>query len=129
MCDRGPPRLRAGSLTDDVLRPGQLNTEVSYAITLQNTSTRLVAFKVKTTAPKRYMVRYVFRWFGVRAGNRYRLNVSFSPNQGYIRPGETSPVSIILVRQTQYPDASNPRNVRDKFLVQSMPVDRVPPFA
>lgn len=36
---------------------GQLNTEVSYTLSLKNIVDRVVAFKVKTTAPKRYMVR------------------------------------------------------------------------
>lgn len=77
------------------------------ALVLTNDSDETVAFKVKTTKPKRYLVR---------------------PNQGLVKPGETETVTIVLLgpekrdilaeyHATQAWDDSN------KFLVQSVGVN------
>eukprot|EP00474_Spongospora_subterranea_P009604 CRZ10062.1 hypothetical protein [Spongospora subterranea] len=76
-----------------------LNVEVSYSFVLKNITKQIVAFKVKTTAPRRYMVR---------------------PAQGSIPPAESATITVVLVKITSYPDQTNPRNLRDKFLVQSL---------
>lgn len=68
-------------------------------LTLNNDSSNIVAFKVKTTAPKLYCVR---------------------PNAGFIRPGQYRDVVIILQQMEQEPPIDF--KCRDKFLIQTVEV-------
>jgi len=71
-------------------------------LTLINTSDDLLAFKVKTTAPKRYCVR---------------------PNTGFLPPKEKVEVSVILNLQKDPPKTMDPASKqRDKFQLQSIVV-------
>ncbi|KAK2753353.1 phosphatidylinositol-binding protein scs2 [Onygenales sp. PD_40] len=72
--------------------------EVSQILTIENEQSDPVAFKVKTTAPKRYCVR---------------------PNSGRIEPGANVQVQVLLQAMKDDP---NPKASRDKFLVQSVAV-------
>ncbi|GAB0135746.1 hypothetical protein EsDP_00004073 [Epichloe bromicola] len=74
-------------------------SEVSRTLTIRNTSSAPLAFKVKTTAPKQYCVR---------------------PNAGRIEPGCSFDVTVLLqaMKQDPPPDAK----CRDKFLVQCAPI-------
>jgi hypothetical protein len=49
------------------------------------------------------------------------------PTQELIPPNSEKKVAIVIQKMAQYPDASNPKNVKDKFLVQSMKIDGQPP--
>ncbi|KAK2596705.1 phosphatidylinositol-binding protein scs2 [Conoideocrella luteorostrata] len=73
--------------------------EVARTLTIRNTSSTPLAFKVKTTAPKQYCVR---------------------PNAGRIEPGNSFDVTVLLqaMKQNPPPDAK----CRDKFLVQCAPI-------
>lgn len=73
--------------------------EVSQTLTIKNTSSSPLAFKVKTTAPRQYCVR---------------------PNAGRIEPGRSFDVTVLLqaMKEDPAPDA----RCKDKFLVQSAPV-------
>jgi len=75
--------------------------EVTQTLKIKNPNHTPVAFKVKTTAPKQYCVR---------------------PNSGLIEPGDEIVVIVILQAMKQEP----PEGVkcRDKFLVQSVAVDK-----
>ncbi|KAG7352330.1 MSP major sperm protein domain containing protein [Nitzschia inconspicua] len=74
-------------------------------------SDEFVAFKVKTTQPRRYLVR---------------------PNQGLIGPGTSETISILLVEKDKQVllqsyerlGQSGLDHSKDKFLVQSCPVDK-----
>ncbi|KAK7431900.1 phosphatidylinositol-binding protein scs2 [Neonectria magnoliae] len=81
-------------------------TEVSQTLTIRNPNTVPLAFKVKTTAPKQYCVR---------------------PNAGRIEPGDKFDVTVLLqaMKQEPPPDA----RCRDKFLVQSAPINSDKEFA
>lgn len=68
-------------------------TSPSRVLKITNTSNGFVAFKVKTTAPKAYLVR---------------------PSSGTLKPKEQNQVQII-VQTGEY-------NVQDRFLVQAVPV-------
>jgi hypothetical protein len=72
-----------------------LGVEQFLNLTLTNTSTELLAFKVKTTAPNRYGVK---------------------PTQDYINPGESKVCEIVMARMNEVPNTTQ----RDKFLVQSV---------
>lgn len=76
--------------------PLVLYTPLNSTIKLENTSEGNVAFKIKTTAPKGYLVR---------------------PSTGIVRPGEVQSVQIIL-----QPLSEAPKVVTDRFLVQSVSV-------
>ena len=100
---RGP---RGDSLT---VRPSELPTvcvlsavvlheEVFLELTLFNTSSSLCTFKVKTTARDRYLLR---------------------PTQDYIPAGGSKVCKIVMSALRAYPDLSNPKNLKDKFLVQA----------
>lgn len=65
---------------------------------VSNTTDKYVAFKVKTTSPKKYFVR---------------------PNTGVIQPGDTSVIRVTLQPQLEYPPDML---CKDKFLLQSTPV-------
>ena len=78
-----------------------LNTDIFLDLHLTNLTSQLVTFKVKTTARDRYQLK---------------------PTQGYIPPHTTKQCKIVLSALSAYPDASNSKNVRDKFLVQSVTI-------
>jgi len=69
---------------------------VKRTLSVANTNSQPVAFKVKTTAPKQYCVR---------------------PNSGRIEPGERVEVQVLLQPMKEEPAAGT--KCRDKFLVQS----------
>ncbi|KAJ2972513.1 hypothetical protein NQ176_g7111 [Zarea fungicola] len=73
--------------------------EVSQTLTIKNTSSTPLAFKVKTTAPRQYCVR---------------------PNAGRIEPGQDFDVSVLL--QAMKADPPSDTKCRDKFLVQTAPI-------
>lgn len=78
-----------------------LHTDIFLDLHLTNLTAQLVTFKVKTTARDRYQLK---------------------PTQGYIPPQSTKQCKIVLSALSAYPDTSNSKNVRDKFLVQSVSV-------
>ena len=78
-----------------------LHTDIFLDLHLTNLTAQLVTFKVKTTARDRYQLK---------------------PTQGYIPPHATKQCKIVLSALNAYPDASNSKAVRDKFLVQSVTV-------
>ncbi|KAI3804385.1 hypothetical protein L1987_25879 [Smallanthus sonchifolius] len=65
---------------------------------VSNATDKSVAFKVKTTSPKKYFVR---------------------PNTGVIPPWDTCIIRVTLQAQLEYPPDMQ---CRDKFLLQSTPV-------
>ncbi|XP_071730831.1 vesicle-associated protein 2-1-like [Rutidosis leptorrhynchoides] len=65
---------------------------------VSNTTDKNVAFKVKTTSPKKYFVR---------------------PNTGVIQPYDSCTIRVTLQAQLEYPPDMQ---CRDKFLLQSTPV-------
>ncbi|KAK1933999.1 putative vesicle-associated membrane protein [Babesia divergens] len=75
--------------------PLVLYTPLNANLKLQNISDENVAFKIKTTAPKGYLVR---------------------PSTGVIKAGEQQSIQIIL-----QPLSEVPKTVNDRFLVQSVP--------
>jgi len=83
----------------------KLNEDIPITLELTNISSSLVAFKIKTTAPERYLVR---------------------PTQGYLTLQETKKCVIILSKMREFPSSENPKNLRDKFLIQTVPI-REPP--
>ncbi|KAI5303659.1 hypothetical protein KEM56_007322 [Ascosphaera pollenicola] len=93
--------LEVSPLELDFRRP--FTQEVSQTISLGNRNDSPVAFKVKTTAPKRYCVR---------------------PNSGRIEPGTAVEVQVLL--QAMKEDPPLDQKCRDKFLVQSVlvPADK-----
>ncbi|OAQ61553.1 major sperm protein [Pochonia chlamydosporia 170] len=98
-------------MTVDIL-PLELNftrpftVEVSRTLTIRNTSSSPLAFKVKTTAPKQYCVR---------------------PNAGRIEPGNAFDVTVLLQAMKQDPPLD--ARCRDKFLVQCAPITSDKDFA
>jgi hypothetical protein len=66
---------------------------------LKNLTSRQVAFKVKTTAPDKYQVR---------------------PIQATIAGGETSTCMIVLKAMSPLPDPTDSKNLKHKFLIQSV---------
>jgi hypothetical protein len=70
------------------------------ALTLTNVTDERVAFKVKTTSPKKYCVR---------------------PSSGIIEPGSTKEVQVIMQPQREAPAAFG--DCKDKFQVQCAKVD------
>ncbi|GAO18885.1 hypothetical protein UVI_02046010 [Ustilaginoidea virens] len=86
-----------------------LTIEVARTLTIRNTSSTPVAFKVKTTAPKQYCVR---------------------PNAGRIEPGHSFDVagSVVLL-QAMKQDPPLDAKCRDKFLVQCAPINSDQDFA
>jgi len=82
----------------------QINKTLQQKLTLTNVSNEKVAFKVKTTAPKRYCVR---------------------PNAQILEPGKSQEVQVLLQPLKELPE----NNVcKDKFLVQSVTLaDNDPP--
>ncbi|KAG6008662.1 hypothetical protein E4U21_004017 [Claviceps maximensis] len=86
------------------IRP--FTVEVARTLTIRNTSSAPVAFKVKTTAPKQYCVR---------------------PNAGRIEPGNSFDVTVLLQAMKQDPPLD--AKCRDKFLVQCAPISPDQDFA
>lgn len=86
------------------IQPGELQflfevrKQVSCSLQLSNTSDSYVAFKVKTTSPKKYCVR---------------------PNTGLVLPGATCEITVTMQAQR---DAPPDMQCKDKFLVQSVVV-------
>uniref|UniRef100_A0A6B2EJA4 Putative vesicle-associated membrane protein-associated protein n=1 Tax=Phlebotomus kandelakii TaxID=1109342 RepID=A0A6B2EJA4_9DIPT len=74
---------------------GPFNTHVTAGMRLTNPSDKVILFKIKTTAPKKYCVR---------------------PNCGTLNPQETTEVNIVLQPFIFDPTEKN----RHKFMVQSV---------
>ncbi|VVC41436.1 Major sperm protein (MSP) domain,Immunoglobulin-like fold,Vesicle-associated membrane-protein-associated [Cinara cedri] len=79
---------------------GPFTEPVQTVMTLKNPSDKKIAFKIKTTAPKRYCVR---------------------PNCGELIPKEKTEISVIL---QPFDYDANERN-KHKFLVQTVVIDPV----
>ena len=82
----------------------ELRKQIPTSLRLHNPTETHVAFKVKTTSPKKYCVR---------------------PNTGTVAPHTTQEVTVIMQIQKDLPP--NPSQCKDKFLVQSMPIAEAPP--
>ena len=80
--------------------------QVFLELQLHNTSSSLATFKVKTTARDRYLLR---------------------PTQDYIPPNGTRICKIVMSALRAYPDLSNPKNLKDKFLVQATTLEHEVP--
>ncbi|XP_043716355.1 vesicle-associated protein 1-3-like isoform X1 [Telopea speciosissima] len=76
--------------------PFELNKQSSCSMQLANKTDQYVAFKVKTTNPKKYCVR---------------------PNTGIVLPGSTCDVTVTMQAQKEAPPD---RESKDKFLLQSV---------
>ncbi|KZT60254.1 PapD-like protein [Calocera cornea HHB12733] len=77
-----------------------LNRPLERTLRVRNTSLAPIAFKVKTTSPKRYAVR---------------------PNYGKVEPGRTCDISI---RMLPFVDDLNPGfRCKDKFLIETTVVE------
>lgn len=76
--------------------PFELRKQISCSVQLVNTTESYVAFKVKTTSPKKYCVR---------------------PNTGVVSPGATCDITVTMQAQR---DAPPDMQCKDKFLVQSV---------
>ncbi|OAY70806.1 Vesicle-associated protein 1-1 [Ananas comosus] len=79
--------------------PFELKKQISCSLQLSNKTDEYVAFKVKTTSPKKYCVR---------------------PNSGIIPPRSTCDVIVIMQAQKEAPPDMQ---CKDKFLVQSVIVN------
>lgn len=75
----------------------QIGKQLPTTITVHNPSSKRLAFKVKTTTPKKYVVR---------------------PSAGIVEPSTTSSVQVIMQAQKEFPPDFN--NCKDKFLVQTL---------
>jgi hypothetical protein len=73
----------------------ELRKTIPVTLSLSNTGKEKIAFKVKTTSPKKYCVR---------------------PSSGVVEPGNTKDVQVIMQAQREYPPSLE--DVKDKFLVQ-----------
>jgi hypothetical protein len=78
----------------------ELRKNIPVTLSLQNPTTERVAFKVKTTSPKKYCVR---------------------PSSGIVEPGATKDIQIIMQPQREAPPSL--AECKDKFLVQSVIVE------
>ncbi|KAK1381789.1 Vesicle-associated protein 1-2 [Heracleum sosnowskyi] len=74
----------------------ELRKQISSSLTLINKTDKDVAFKVKTTNPKKYCVR---------------------PNTGVVLPGSTCDVTVTMQAQKEAPPDMH---CKDKFLLQSV---------
>lgn len=79
---------------EEIVFPNILNQEAVFMLKVKNTSSSAVAFKVKTTAPKNYLVK---------------------PSAGVVTAGGSMDVKITLNKQTSDPSGNN-----DRFLVQAV---------
>merc|ERR1712176_38023 len=75
----------------------EVRKQIPATLVLQNPATHTVAFKIKTTTPKKYCVR---------------------PSTGFVLPQSKVPVQIMMSSQKEVPADFN--SCRDKFLVQSV---------
>lgn len=75
----------------------ELRKNIPVTLSLQNPSDYRVAFKVKTTSPKKYCVR---------------------PSSGIVEPGATKDIQVIMQPQREAPPSL--ADCKDKFLVQSV---------
>jgi len=80
----------------ELIFPPPFNRVITNTLNIQNSISKPVSYKVKTTAPKRYIVR---------------------PNTGIIQPDQSVEIQVTLTGSKDKPD--NLR-ARDKFLVQSI---------
>ncbi|XP_042419514.1 vesicle-associated protein 1-2-like isoform X3 [Zingiber officinale] len=80
--------------------PFELKKQISCSLQLTNKSDNYVAFKVKTTSPKKYCVR---------------------PNSGVVLPRSTCDVIVTMQAQREAPPDMQ---CKDKFLVQSVIIDQ-----
>lgn len=79
---------------------GPYNRVVTEYFHLANPTDKSIAFKVKTTAPKRYCVR---------------------PNNGIISPGKSVNVAVMLQPQGEGQTAATPQEKnKHKFMIQSV---------
>ncbi|KAH8971282.1 hypothetical protein BDL97_02G132600 [Sphagnum fallax] len=76
--------------------PFELKKQISSSLRLVNSSENYVAFKVKTTSPKKYCVR---------------------PNTGIVLPQSSADVTVTMQAQREAPPDMQ---CKDKFLVQSV---------
>ncbi|EFJ42815.1 hypothetical protein VOLCADRAFT_107060 [Volvox carteri f. nagariensis] len=74
----------------------QLNKQLLATININNPSSQRVAFKIKTTAPKKYVVR---------------------PSSGVVESGSNVSIQVIMQAQKEY--AAEFANCKDKFMVQT----------
>uniref|UniRef100_A0A0E0CP14 MSP domain-containing protein n=2 Tax=Oryza meridionalis TaxID=40149 RepID=A0A0E0CP14_9ORYZ len=79
----------------ELIFPFELKKQISCSLHLTNKTDEYVAFKVKTTSPKKYCVR---------------------PNNGIVAPQSTSDVLVTMQAQREAPPDMQ---CKDKFLVQS----------
>jgi len=79
---------------EEIVFPNVLNQEAVFILKVSNVSSSPVAFKVKTTAPKNYLVK---------------------PSAGAIPGNGSIDIKITLNKQTTDPSANN-----DRFLVQAV---------
>ena len=79
---------------DEIVFPNVLNQEAVFILKVSNVSSTPVAFKVKTTAPKNYLVK---------------------PSAGAIPASGSIDIKITLNKQTTDPSVNN-----DRFLVQAV---------
>ena len=82
---------------EEITFPNVLNKEEVFMLKVKNTSAAAVAFKVKTTAPKNYLVK---------------------PSAGVIAVNGSMDIKITLNKQTSDPSSNN-----DRFLVQAVKSD------
>ncbi|WOL00230.1 hypothetical protein Cni_G08943 [Canna indica] len=80
--------------------PFELKKQISCSIQLTNKSDNHIAFKVKTTSPKKYCVR---------------------PNAGIVQPRSTCDVIVTMQAQKEAPPDMQ---CKDKFLLQSVVVNQ-----
>lgn len=76
--------------------PFELKKQISSSLRLVNSTDNYVAFKVKTTSPKKYCVR---------------------PNTGVVQPHSSAEVTVTMQAQREAPPDMQ---CKDKFLVQSV---------
>lgn len=77
----------------------QLNKQLLGNISINNTSDKRIGFKIKTTAPKKYVVR---------------------PSSGIADSKSSISVQVIMQAQKDYP--TDFQSCKDKFMVQTVPV-------
>ena len=75
----------------------EVRKQIPATLVLQNPATHTVAFKIKTTTPKKYCVR---------------------PSTGFVLPQSKVPIQIMMSSQREKPQDFE--SCRDKFLVQSV---------
>ncbi|URE32774.1 Ribosome biogenesis protein BMS1, partial [Musa troglodytarum] len=101
---RGGSEMSSGELLEidplELQFPFELKKQISCSLQLANKSDDYVAFKVKTTSPKKYCVR---------------------PNAGVVLPRSTCVVIVTMQAQREAPPDMQ---CKDKFLVQSVIVDQ-----